>query len=112
MSKLKPCSFLYRKAPVLDVDKAYTISAVQCAQATHRLVMQLQTVESSMIHAVGYDEEQEILEVVFNSGNVYQYTEVPKNVYDELMAADSKGSYMNSCVIDCYPYNKLRKRRR
>lgn len=73
--------------------------------------MNLQTVDSSMIHAVGYDAEKQMLEVVFNSGKVYQYFEVPQNVYDELMASDSKGSYMRSCVIDCYPYQQFRKRR-
>jgi hypothetical protein len=73
--------------------------------------MKLQTVDSSMIHAVGYDPKHQMLEVVFNSGKVYQYLEVPQNVYDELMASDSKGSYMLSFVIDCYPYQLLRKRR-
>ena len=31
--------------------------------------MKLQTVDSSMIHAVGYDAKTKSLEVVFNSGN-------------------------------------------
>ena len=75
------------------------------------VTMELQTVDSSMIQAVGYDAEQQMLEVVFNSGKVYQYFDVPQPVYDELMASDSKGSYMRSCVIDCYPYQQLRQRR-
>lgn len=74
--------------------------------------MQLQTVESSMIQVVGYDESTQTLEVVFNSGKVYQYHEVPQQVYKELLAAGSKGSYMRSEVIDCYPYQQVRKRYR
>ncbi|MEM6433971.1 MAG: KTSC domain-containing protein [Cyanobacteria bacterium P01_D01_bin.115] len=66
--------------------------------------MELQFVESSMIQAFGYDEEHETLLVIFNSGKTYQYSEVPQETYAELLAADSKGSYMRSCVIDCYPY--------
>jgi hypothetical protein len=74
--------------------------------------MQLTTVESSMIYAVGYDEESRTLEVVFNSGGVYRYLGVPKNVYEGLLAADSKGSYMQANVIDVYPFERVRQRRR
>jgi hypothetical protein len=40
------------------------------------------------------------------------YSEVPNNVYLELMDSDSKGSYMRYCVIDCYPYELMKQRRR
>ncbi|MEG4396618.1 KTSC domain-containing protein [Microcoleus sp. BROC3] len=59
-----------------------------------------------------YDETTSTLEVVFNSGKTYLYSEVPNNVYLELMDSDSKGSYMRDCVIDCYPYQQVKKRRR
>ncbi len=72
--------------------------------------MELHSVESSMIQAFGYDEAKETLLVIFNSRKTYQYSEVPKEVYEELLAADSKGSYMRDCVIDCYPYQLMRKR--
>ena len=72
--------------------------------------MELQFVESSMIHAFGYDEDNETLLVIFNSGKTYQYSEVPKETYEELLATDSKGSYMRSFVIDCYPCVQMRKR--
>ena len=70
--------------------------------------MQLQTVESSMIHAVGYDEDTETLEVVFNNGKIYHYFEVSKDVYEGLMDSDSKGSYMRNLIIDCYSYTQIR----
>ncbi|MEG4107767.1 KTSC domain-containing protein [Microcoleus sp. S13_C5] len=74
--------------------------------------MKLQPVESSMIQSAGYDEESYTLEVVFNSGKTYRYFEVPKSVYLELMQSESKGSYMLSDVIDCFPYEQVKKRRR
>lgn len=74
--------------------------------------MELTTVESSMIYAVGYDAKSKTLEVVFNSSGVYTYTEVPAKVYKGLMAADSKGSYMRSEIIDCYPYTRLSGKKR
>jgi KTSC domain len=64
---------------------------------------ELQPVESSPIEAVGDRETTSTLEVVFNSDKTYGYFEVPKTVYLQLMASDSKGSYMLSDVIDCFP---------
>ena len=74
--------------------------------------MQLTTVESSMIHAVGYEPQTRTLEVVFNSGQTYQYADVPPEEYAGLMAAASKGSYMRAHSIDMYEYTPLRRRRR
>jgi hypothetical protein len=55
--------------------------------------MQLVTVESSMIHAVGYDKDKRILEIVFNTGRTYQYADVPPEEYEGLLKAESKGRY-------------------
>lgn len=74
--------------------------------------MKLTTVESSMIHAVGYDSKTRTLEVVFNSGDTYVYEDVPQKVYKGLMAAGSKGQYMRAEIIDCYHCQRLSGRRR
>jgi KTSC domain len=70
--------------------------------------MDLIKVESSMIDALGYDEEQQVLEVVFKRTGVYRYRGVPKNVYEELLNAPSKGSYIRDQIIDRYPTERLR----
>jgi len=74
--------------------------------------MQLTTVESSMIYAVGYDPETRTLEVAFNSGEKYQYYDVPPEEYEGLMAAESKGSYMRSNIIDGYDWAPIKRWRR
>jgi hypothetical protein len=74
--------------------------------------MELVTVESSMINAVGYDAAAQELVVVFNSGKTYRYTGVPQTVYADLLAADSKGQYMRACVIGVYPDHHVSRRRR
>ncbi|MBD2039293.1 KTSC domain-containing protein [Microcoleus sp. FACHB-672] len=56
--------------------------------------MQLHPVESSMIQAADYDEATEPLEVVFNSGKSYRYFQAPKDMWQGLLEAGSKGSYM------------------
>ncbi len=67
------------------------------------MIKLLHVVESSMVHAIGYDPEERALEVVFTSGKVYVYEGVPLDVYEGLMAAQSKGSYMRGMIIDVYP---------
>jgi KTSC domain len=75
-------------------------------------IMKLTTVESSMIHAIGYDSKKRMLEVVFNSGRTYCYEGVPPKIYKELMAAESKGRYMRNEIIDVYPYAQFSRSRR
>ena len=74
--------------------------------------MKREPVDSSMIASVGYDPDTEELEVEFNSGKVYLYRNVPKEEYEGLMAAGSKGQYMLGCIIDMYPTSQLRRRSR
>ena len=69
--------------------------------------MNRQTVDSSNLASVGYDEENQILEIEFNHGGVYQYSDVPKDEYDSLMNADSLGSYFYHNIRDVYDYVKL-----
>ena len=70
--------------------------------------MQLTTVESSMLHAVGYDPDTHTLEVLFNSGGAYQYYNVPPEEYEGLMEAESKGRYMHEHIIDVYAYAQIK----
>lgn len=65
-------------------------------------------ISSSNIAAVGYDAENQILEIEFNHGGVYQYFEVPKEEYDSLMSASSHGSYFYHNIRGVYQYSKIR----
>lgn len=69
--------------------------------------MNRKSVESSNLASVGYDAENEILEVEFNHGGVYQYFDVPEQVYEELMNADSHGVYFSANIRNDYEYQKL-----
>ena len=57
--------------------------------------MKRQSVTSSNLASVGYDAANEILEVEFKHGGVYQYFGVPENEYEELMNASSHGQYFD-----------------
>ena len=71
-------------------------------------MIDLNAVESSMIAAAGYEPDTKTLFVLFNSGVVYEYHDVPRDIYDQLMAAESKGRFMNDNVIDQYSYARFR----
>ncbi len=59
-------------------------------------------VDSSNIEAVGYDCEGQELHVQFLSGGYYVYYDVPQEVFDSLMNAPSKGSYLNREIKGIY----------
>ena len=43
------------------------------------------SVQSSNICSIGYDENQSILQVEFNNGSIYNYYNVPRVIYSELI---------------------------
>lgn len=59
-------------------------------------------VDSSNIEQVGYDPAAEELHIVFVKTGLYIFFGVPQFVYDELLAADSKGSYFNRNIKPVY----------
>lgn len=65
-------------------------------------------VDSSLVRSVGYDAQNEILEIEFQSGGVYQYFDVPALVHEELMNAGSKGHYFLDEIRDLYGYQRVR----
>ena len=64
-------------------------------------------VDSSNLQSVGYDEQQQILEVEFRNGAVYQYYDCPKPIYDALMSAPSLGRFFNAQIRDRFPYSRV-----
>ena len=66
-------------------------------------------VSSSNLAEVGYDPETSILEIKFHQGGVYQYYNVPKSIYHDLMTAASKGRYHHQHIKNGpYRYRKVR----
>ncbi len=64
-------------------------------------------VASSVIAALGYDGRQNLLEVEFHSGRVYQYFLVPNASYEALRTARSIGEYFNRKIRARYPYRVM-----
>lgn len=64
-------------------------------------------VDSSSLASAGYAQELSTLEIEFHHGATYQYFAVPRLVFDELLAAVSKGTYFNDHVKDRYPFRRV-----
>ena len=69
--------------------------------------MERYSVASSNISSIGYDADTDTLEVEFLSGAIYQYYNVPQNMYDQLMQAGSKGRFLNTYIKNAYPYSRV-----
>ena len=61
-------------------------------------------VYSSNLAEVGYEETSRILEVLFLSGGLYHYFDVPPRVHTELMDARSHSGYLNSRIKGKYKH--------
>lgn len=69
--------------------------------------MQRYSVASSNLASVGYDTATQTLEIEFLSGGVYQYYNVPENLYDQLMRAGSKGRFFHQYIRNAFPYSRV-----
>jgi hypothetical protein len=64
-------------------------------------------VNSSNLRSVGYDPVEEMLEVEFHSGGVYQYFEVPLEIYQALIREPSKGKYFAEFINEKYRFRRI-----
>lgn len=69
--------------------------------------MQREAVSSSNVAAIGYEESSSTLEVEFLDGSVYQYFDVPQNVYEGLKSASSIGGYLAKVIKGAYRYSRV-----
>jgi hypothetical protein len=65
------------------------------------------SINSSALIYVHHDKNG--LAVRFRGGNAYLYVGVPKRLYDEFMAAPSRGQFLNTRIKPRYPFVKLDK---
>ena len=81
------------------------------------VVPELQEVESSNVHSVGYDFVKGVLYIRYwkdsttrrslVSGNIYKYFDVPYRIYRRMLLADSKGKFVWSDIRDQYRYKMI-----
>jgi KTSC domain len=65
-------------------------------------------VQSSALEQVSYDEAAHTLCATFrDSGHTYMYQEIPLELYDALIFAESLGGYFNAHIRDHFPFREV-----
>ena len=72
-----------------------------------RMSVEMISVSSSNLAAVGYDVENQIVHVQFLNGFEYIYKGVPQHEFDGLLNAPSLGSYLHRNYKNVYPYERI-----
>lgn len=62
------------------------------------------TPESTNIARFKYDEKSFVLFVEFKNGSVYQYFDIPQGIFEQMMAAPSKGQFLAQSIKGLYRY--------
>ena len=63
-------------------------------------------VASSNIASVGYDKETQLLEIEFHHGAIYQYFDVPEELFEELMSSSAIGNYFLNEIKSKFKYQE------
>lgn len=63
---------------------------------------------SSVVAAMEYDANTAKLRIIFVSGKVYDYKNVPEDVYNQMKTSASKGTFLNTEIKGKYKYKKVK----
>ena len=63
---------------------------------------------SSVVAAIRYDVNTLTLRVIYISGSVYDYKDVPEKVFKEMKEAFSKGEFLNKYIKPKYEFEKIK----
>lgn len=66
----------------------------------------LYPLDSSLLKAAVYSTD-ETLQLEFRTGPVYRYFRVPPTIFQNLMAATSKGVYFNRNIRNSFRYQRV-----
>jgi hypothetical protein len=72
-------------------------------------IMERQPVQSCNLKSVGYDNTLKNLEIEFHSGLIYQYQNVPSQIYANLLSAQSTGTFFTDKIKNRYRSKRLDK---
>lgn len=67
----------------------------------------MESVSSSNVDEIGYDEDNQELWVQFKGGgDAYVYYPVPQGVFNSFQSANSKGSFLHQNIKDHYSFKR------
>ena len=63
--------------------------------------------DSSNVSKIGYENGTSTLQVEFHNGGIYEYFDVPENIWEEFKSAESKGQFLSQYIKGQYRYAKV-----
>ena len=63
-------------------------------------------IQSSNIKKTEYDTETKKLLVTFNNGALYEYNEVPHQLYTQFRMSESQGKFFSTKIAKAFKYKK------
>ncbi|MEQ1861229.1 MAG: KTSC domain-containing protein [Chthoniobacteraceae bacterium] len=64
--------------------------------------------DSTSIASAGYDVRSRTMEIEFRNGGIYRYRDVPRELFNGLMSAGSKGRYFIERIRGKFEYERAR----
>jgi uncharacterized protein (DUF2164 family) len=64
---------------------------------------------SSIVH-IGYDSDAQRLFLEYAGGRLYEYLDVPEEIYVSLLQAESMGRFVNYAIKPHYYYQEISRR--
>ena len=69
--------------------------------------MERMYLDSTNVASAGYDDATCTLEIEFHNGGIYQYFDVPRSIYDELVGAGSPGRFLHQQIRGVFRYARI-----
>jgi hypothetical protein len=66
------------------------------------------SITSSNLKTATYNTEEKTLMVEFNNGAIYEYNEVPWEIFTKFRMAESQGKFFNTSISKTYKYQKVK----
>ena len=63
---------------------------------------------SSVVASMKYNPKAAVLRIKYVSGKVYDYINVPEDVFEEMKSSGSKGIFLNTRIKGKYCFRKVR----
>ena len=65
-------------------------------------------INSTNLTSASYNTESKVLSVTFKTGNIYEYENVPWEMFTKFRMADSQGKFFNNNIAKVYSYKKIK----
>jgi len=65
-------------------------------------------IKSSNLNSASYDTADKKLKVTFNNGSIYEYYDIPWQIFTKLRMSESQGKYFNTEISKIYKYKRLK----